>query len=93
MVYNNDMVQRAMRLARGAYAGKIDSRGKLCYLDAFKDCAPDSSEREMVVHLLSRALRETPLSLDNVRAANFDEDVIQAVAPAAYYKNRYSTCA
>ncbi len=79
MIYKNETMQRAMSLARHAYAGRINRRGKLLYLQAFNDVMPGISEEEAAVFLLRKAISETGLSLEQLRAAQIDESIIDAL--------------
>lgn len=85
MVYNTVQMHTALKIARHAYAGRTDRRGKLLFLNACEAAETCPSEYDAILCLLRQTLSATDLTLEGMQQTDLDLSILadlKATRPA-----------
>ena len=69
----------AIALARGAHAGQVDKAGAPCINHPLRMAATLESTEAKIVAILHDVVEDTPITLDDLRAAGYSPRIVGAV--------------
>ena len=87
MSTNNELLEKALRIAVEAHAGQVDKSGKPYIFHPLRVCYRCFTDEEKVVALLHDTIEDTEVTAENLLSEGFPRNIVDAVLSVSRNEN------